>query len=313
VLAISVPIPLTGRRWALPVMSAWYRTPEVNRQEGRRHKTPAHLARQLTRVLIGWFPEKSFVLVGDGDFSSHETARWARRYRHRLTFVGRFYANAGLYDPPPPYTGNGRPRVKGQRRPTPAEVAADAQRYKTKVDWYGGQRRKVSLVSGSGRWYKSGQGLVPLRWGCVEDREGTHRPDYFFSTDTSLTQTQIVQYYTMRWSIETTFQEVRAHLGFASTRHWSQVAVERVEVWLLSLFSLVSLIYLRHLQQRGSVLLPQWPWYHKSEPTFADALTLVRRQIWEESVFAHPLFTAGVKKLSRPVREKLVDCLTLAS
>ena len=170
VLTIAVPIPLVSRRWALPVMSALYRTPEVNREEGRRHKTPAQLARQMMRVLLGWFPEKSFVLSGDGDFSSHETARWAQRYRRQLTFVGRFYANAGLYDPAPAYAGHGRPRVKGDKRPTPAEVTRDAQRYKTQVDWYGGERRRVSLISGQGHWYKGRRGLVQLRWVYVEDR-----------------------------------------------------------------------------------------------------------------------------------------------
>jgi hypothetical protein len=313
VLAIAVPIPLVSRRWALPVMSALYRTPEVNRAEGRRHKKPAQLARQMMRVLLAWFPEKAFVLVGDGDFSSHETARWARRYQRQLTFVGRFYANAGLYDPPPAYSGQGRPRVKGDKRPMPAEVTGTAQRYKTQVNWYGGQRRKVSLVSSQGLWYKGGCGLVEVRWVYVEDRQGTHRPDYFFSTDPTMSQTQIVEYYTLRWSIETTFQEVRAHLGFETTRHWSPPAVERVEPCLLALFSLVSLLYIRHLKRRRRPQLSQWRWYRKEHATFADALTLVRRQIWVESVFTHPLFATAVKKLPPQVCDKLVDYLTQAA
>ena len=313
VLAIAVPVPLVHRRWALPVMCALYRTPEVNRQEGRRHKKPAQLARQMMRVLLAWFPEKSFVLVGDGDFSSHETAHWARRYRRQLTFVGRFYANASLYDPPPAYSGHGRPRVKGNKRPTPGVVIRGARRYKTQVDWYGGERRRVGLVSSQGHWYKSGRRLIPLRWVYVEDRQGTHRPDYFFSTDPTMPQRQIVEYYTLRWSIETTFQEIRAHLGFETTRHWSPAAVERVEPWLLALFTLVSLLYIRHMKRRRTPQLPRWPWYQKEQATFADALMLVRRQIWMESVFTHPLFAGAVKKLAPNVCDKLVDYLVQAA
>ena len=147
----------------------------------------------------------------------------------------------------------------------------------------------------------------------VEDRQGTHRPDYFFSTDPRMPQRQIVEYYTSRWSIETTFQEIRAHLGFETTRHWSPSAVERVEPWLLALFSLVSLLYIRHMKRRRTPRFPRWPWYQKEEATFADALTLVRRQIWMESVFAHPLFAAAVKKLAPNVRDKLVDYLAQAA
>jgi len=312
VLAMAVPIPFVQRRWALPVMIALYRSQELNQQEGRRHKTPAQLARQMMRILIGWFPERSFILVGDGDFSSHETARFAQRYRRRLTFVGRFYRNAGLYDAPPPYTGNGRPRVKGAKRPTPEEILETARRWKTRVDWYGGQRRRVSLVSGQGYWYQAGSGLVLLRWVHVEDREGTHREEYFFSTDATMPQKQIVEYYTLRWSIETTFQEVRAHLGFETTRHWSRSAVERVEPWLLVLFSIVSLIYTRYLQSHRPQVR-QWPWYQKDEPTFTDALITVRRLIWVESIFGHPLFAAGVQKLRPSARETLLHYLTMAA
>ena len=43
--------------------------------------------------------------------------------------------------------------------------------------WYGGAQRRVALVSGTGPWYRSGQGLVPLRWVQVRDREGTHRQE----------------------------------------------------------------------------------------------------------------------------------------
>ena len=45
VLAISVKLPFTSRRWALPVLAALYRPGELNLAEGRRHKTPPHLAR----------------------------------------------------------------------------------------------------------------------------------------------------------------------------------------------------------------------------------------------------------------------------
>jgi hypothetical protein len=53
------------------------------------------------------------------------------------------------------------------------------------VPWYGGGQRPVRLGTGSGHWYKAGAGLVPIRWALVRDEGGTHRDEYFFSTDGS--------------------------------------------------------------------------------------------------------------------------------
>ena len=83
---------------------------------------------------------------------------------------------------------------------------------------YGGGQRHVEYVSGIGHWYKSGQGLVPIRWVFVHDLDGTHRDEYFYTTDTVLPPETIITFFTARWPIETTFQEVRAHPGFETPR-----------------------------------------------------------------------------------------------
>jgi len=128
VLTVLVRFPCTRRRWALPVLVALYRTEKDNARAGRRHKTPARLLRQLCCVLLRWFRRRSFVLAGDGNYGSHEMARFAARRRGRLTLVSKFHPKARLYEPPPPYSGHGRPRVKGAKLPTPEQVVAAAAR-----------------------------------------------------------------------------------------------------------------------------------------------------------------------------------------
>ncbi len=59
--------------------------------------------------------------------------------------------------------------------------------------------------------------LVEIRWVFVHDLTGTHRDDYFFTTDISLSPKAIIEIYTGRWSIETMFQEKRAYLGLETT------------------------------------------------------------------------------------------------
>src|SRR5206468_3392065 len=125
------------------------------------HKTPAQLLRLLLRLWLRWFPERQFLCAGDGGYGSHELARFAQQTKGRLALVSKFPANANLYEPPPPYAGKGRPRVKGAKLPSPAQVVARAAaRQQLNVAWYGGSRRDVAVVSGVGQWYKGGEGLV---------------------------------------------------------------------------------------------------------------------------------------------------------
>ena len=72
--------------------------------------------------------------------------------------VSKFYPNANLYEPPPAYAGNGRPRVKGAKLPTPAGGGGHGARTRLNVAWYGGGRRDVEVVSGTGHWYKARPG-----------------------------------------------------------------------------------------------------------------------------------------------------------
>jgi hypothetical protein len=75
-----------------------------------------------------------FVFVGDSCFGTHEVARFAHRNRGRLVLASALHPEANLFDPPPPYRGNGRPRVKGGRRLEPREAAR--RRRRLTVGWY---------------------------------------------------------------------------------------------------------------------------------------------------------------------------------
>jgi hypothetical protein len=313
VLAINVKFRFASRPWALPVLVALYRPKELNRAEGHRHKTPIHLARQLVATLMHWFPRRKFILVGDGGYASHELARFCHRHRRHLTLVSRFYPQANLYDPPSPKRSprGGRPRLKGRKRLAPSAVVQRSKGRRCTVSWYGGQTRRVELVSGDGHWYKGGAGLVPIRWVFVHDVQGTHRDEYFYTTDPSLRPQQIVSLYTGRWSIEVTFQEVRAHLGFTTPRNWSAKSVLRTAPCLLGLFSIVSLIFARQVGDRRP-RLQATPWYAKREATFSDAITAVRRLSWE-SVLKQSWNHAGVTKLPSGLRHMLLDSLSRAA
>jgi hypothetical protein len=308
VVAVLVRLPFARRLWALPVLVALYRSEEDNRRRGRRHKTPPELLRQLLRVLLRWFPERHFVAAADGNFATHDLARLAAEHPKRLTYLSHFYANANLYEPAPAVVGkkpSGRPRKKGRELPSPAQVVKQARRRRRlNVAWYGGGRRDVEVIAGTAHWYQAGQPLVPVRWVWVHDRTGTHRDEYFFTTDVRWSAAQVIETYTGRWNLETTFQEMRSHLGLETTRGWAEPTVLRVAPCLFGLYTVVAALYVQlpARRRRGGVLA----WVGKQDVTFSDALTAVRRWLWVEWVFAIPGHGTAFSKLSRPFQQMLL-------
>jgi hypothetical protein len=311
VLAVLVRFPYTRRLWALPLLVALYHSAADDQKAGRRHKTPPQRLRQLCCVLLRWFPRRRFLLTGDGNYATHELARFAARQGERLTLVSPFYADANLYEPPPPYTGRGRPRVKGAKLPTPQEVVTRSERIAWNVAWYGGGRRDVEVVTGTGHWYKAGQGLVALRWVFVHDVTGTHRDGYFLTTDRAMNATAVIETYTARWNLETTFQEMRSGLGLETTRGWKEQTVLRVAPCLFGLYTLVAGLYSQLPRRYGRWWAVVWP--GKQDTTFTDALTAVRRWLWVDWVFAIPGYKQVFAKLSRSFRQLLLHGLAPAT
>jgi hypothetical protein len=83
----------------------------------------------------------------------------------------------------------------------------------------------------------------------------------------------------MRWPVEVTIEEARAHLGVETQRQWSDKVIQRTTPCLLALFSIVTLITIR-LSQEGTIPVETTAWYRKQEATFSDCILLVRHHIW---------------------------------
>ena len=311
VLAVLVRFPFATRPWALPLLVALYRSAEDNRRRGHPHRTPAQLLCRLLAVVLRWYPDRRFVFVGDAGYGTHEVARFCHRHRDRLTLVSKFHPQANLVEPAPAYRGNGRPRVKGPALPKPSQVVAGARRLRRlEVDWYGGGRRRVAFKTGTGQWYKSGQGLVPVRWVFVRDVTGTHRDEYFFTTDPALTPAVVIAAYTGRWNIETTFQEARSALGLETTRGWCPKTVLRAAPCLFGLYTVVALLFgrLPAARQRAAIV---WP--GKVGVTFSDALTAVRRWLWAEWVLPQAGVGTALQKLPEPLQDLILSALAPAT
>ncbi len=319
VLAVLVRFPFTRRQWALPLLVALYHSEADDAKAKRRHKTPTRLLQQLSAALVHWFRQRQFVLAADGNYNSHEMARCTARRRGRMPLVSKFWPNANLVEPPPPPpppspSGKkrpGRPRVKGAKRPRPREVVAVSARTRMNVAWYGGGRRDVETVSGTGHWYKARKGkgtrLVEVRWVFVHDVTGHHRDEYFYTTDVTMSVQDIIETYVGRWNEETTFQEMRSYLGLETTRGWTKKTVLRAAPCLFGLYTVVAALYSQLPKRYARIRAVEWP--GKQDVTFSDAITAVRRWLWLVWVFSILGFRTAFEKLPRPFRTLLLHAL----
>jgi hypothetical protein len=314
VVSVLIKLPFATRPWALPILVALYRPPEWALVHGTRHKTPAHIARLLLARLIRWFPNRHFIFMGDMGYGTSETARFCHQHRRHLTVVSKFYGDAALYEPPPPRTRRtiGRPRVKGQKLASPQAVVANtAQRTRLTVAWYGSSTRDIEVVTGTGHWYRIGEALVGVRWVYVHDGTGTHHDEYFFTTDMTMKPQQMVECYTQRWSIETTFQECREYLKLESTKGYSQQTVLRFTPCLFGLYTMVVLLYLQLLHPSST--LRAIFWRGKSTVTFSDMITCVRRALWEQWCFHAQADPQEFSKLSPSLQDTILYALAPAA
>src|SRR5205085_678054 len=155
--------------------------------------------------------------------------------------------------------------------------------------------------------------VLPVRWVGVYDPV-SGRQDFFYCTDATLEPRRIVEFFTARWSIEVTFEEVRAHLGFESTRQRVCRSVLRGAPCLLGLFSVVTLIFLRLWRRGYRHAKPRsMPCYTKSEVTFSDALFAVRSLLWERVLMQRTLGDAVVARLPRRTKNVLLEYLAAAA
>ena len=315
-LMLLVPVPWAGRSWALPFLTALAPSERYDQDRARRHKALTDWARQLLLVVRRWWPERPIVAVADATHAALEFLAACRAWPNPVTVVTRLRLDAALYEPAPPRRPGqlGRPRLKGKRLPTPAAIAADPATAWTGVtvaNWYGCGERAVETATGTAVWYHAGRPAVPLRWVLVRDPQGKFATQALLCTDPATTPEQILAWFVRRWQLEVTFEEVRRHLGVETQRQWSEAAIRRTTPALLGLFSIVTLLAHPHLAAADGVR--QAAWYHKPRPTFADALAVVRRQLWGHAAFRTSGGRGDVIELPRAVVDRLTEALCYAA
>jgi DDE superfamily endonuclease len=314
---LLVEVPWASRVWALPFLSALAPSERYAARRGRRHKKITEWAWQMLLVLRRWHPRREIVAVADRAYASLKLLERCRKLSDPITFVTRLRLDAALYEPAPPRRPHqiGRPRLKGERLPNLSEVAqnpATAWEPTKIANWYGSSERGVEIASETAVWYSTGLPAVPIRWVLIRDPEGGFEPQALLCTDLEADPREVLSWFVMRWQLEVTFQEARRHLGFETQRQWSDLAIRRTTPALLGLFSLIALLVDRQMRRAVGVVR-QAAWYHKRDPTFADALALVRKELWAHATFCGSPSATDTVKVPRAFVERLTEAVCYAA
>ena len=226
VLSLRVTLPWPPQPFGLPVNLRLFR------KGGPSH---VQLAAEMMREIAEWLPLHRFTLAGDGASASLAKSRLPRTH-----VVSRLRRDAALFDLPGPRLPGqrGRPRKKGDRLPTPPEIASQA----ASTNWTStdvrmrGRVLKRLLLARTFLWY-SVAADTPVLLVIVRDPDGHEHDDFFFATDTHTDPATVVSDYAGRWSIEVVFRDAKQLLGAEEPQSWRRQGPERtvtLAFWLHS-------------------------------------------------------------------------------
>jgi hypothetical protein len=313
---LLVEVPWAGCVWGLPFLTVLCPSERYYTERKRRHQRLTDRAWQIIQLIARWAPDRDLVFVGDSSFAVLDLLSLVSG-QPRVDLITRLRMDAQLYDPAPERKPgqNGRPRVKGARRPSPQQILDHRKTKWTKIEvdhWYGGQKREVEIHTETAIWYCCRNMPVPIRWVLIRDPLGEFEPQALLSTNLNHTPLQILSWFVRRWRMEVTFEEARAHLGIETQRQWGDLAIARTTPVLFGLFSLVTLMADRLIKSEVKPVRTA-AWYEKQKPTFADAIAIVRRCLWSSCHFSTSGQNKDVVKVPRSLLERLTDAVCYAA
>ncbi len=267
VAAIVVRLPFCSSPVALPVLFRLWR--------GKGTASQVDLAAQMLGKLAAAFPGRTLHGVGDAAFHGESLIV------EGTTWTTRLPANAVLYGPKPPRTGKrGRPRVKGARLGTCAQIAQAADWQDAVIHAYG-QDTAVQVAAAGALWHGSFK-TAPGRVVLVRDPGSGKDYDLgLFTLDTEADPAAIAERYSWRWPIEPSNATGKQILGVGDACNRVEKAVERTVPFGFLVQSLLIVWYARCAYDPADIDRRRrlCPWYRsKTEPSPADMLARLRRE-----------------------------------
>lgn len=244
------------------------------------HRTRPELMREMLEMVATWFPERQFLFVGDSLYTGKSILSYLPE---NMDMIGAVHPTGVMYEPAPKIqTGRGRRRKKGERLSSRDEWGADGTGWrKYKFDQYG-LHGAFETKTRKGLYYAAGKDRT-LKFVLTRDTKGQRPTQIFYCTNLDMRAKEILATYSHRWAIEVTHYDAKQQLGLEDPANRVPKAVERTAPMAMFLYSLTIVWFHQHGHKK--VKFPERPWYkRKSEPSFRDMLTTLRKETWREKL-----------------------------
>lgn len=265
ILSLVFSVPWSPHPWAVPILFRLYR----GKGDDLPKKTA--LAREMLNVFLAWVgPGVPVRVLLDSGYMVRDVVHGLPK---NVVVFGAIRTNSALFAPLTVPTGR---RRKGDRLPTPAQMATDGQRWtKVNVTLYGRECIKSVRSHAAQWWHVFGEAAGRL----VVVREDSQKVRAFFCTDPNLSATEVLVGYSFRWPQEVWHRTAKQWLGFDESPARSQLAVLRTAPWV-GLQTGVLVVWFWRVWRSGVVSLPVRPWYeHKEGLSLADVVRTAQRTL----------------------------------
>jgi hypothetical protein len=291
VMAVVYEIPLLPLVMAFPILARLH-------LPGKENPSCAKLAREMISELMRRFPDRTFLLLGDGGYSNEVLLKDLDGLGQQLDYIGRIRSDSILYDPKvpeQPKSKRGKKPQKGPKLPTPAQVAKQAvpvgqeggyQWREVRVSAYGVER--MLLACAFLAYYPSILGLRLIQVVVVRDPEGAMKDCYLLATNLKMDVAEIIRNFSLRWSIEVMFKASKQIMEIQGPQHFCEESVQKVVPWVLAVQTLISVWYLvagKNLPEAEELRQHMGEW--DTEWSLANMLRVLRRAILKAAIDAN--------------------------
>jgi hypothetical protein len=312
IIGVVVRLPgISGRVFCLPYAARlWWPQKAKLKPVGEKHQSKSELGAELIRMTRSWVDtSRTLRVIVDGGYSNRQIMQNRPQGVH---ITGKVRMDAALYALATQETSKrGRPRKKGDRQPCPKSIFIQE---KNLWEWVWitlyGQETIVSVYRFDAIWYKAA-GNEPLSIVMVHDPGDKYPDTVFFDTDPAASDTETIQRFSHRWSIEITNRETKSLLGSADPQCRCEKSVTRAPLMAYWSYCFVVVWFVNQFHEGKDLLVPSAPWYVKRSITFSDMLAAARRSHFgplisrdpskqhTNSKFASHRFTRGPESYKR--------------
>jgi len=275
-IILGLAVRVGAKTYCVPVNLRLYRTELDCARANQPHPSRGQLLLEMVREACRAFPERPIVLLADGQFAGADVLK---SFPRNLTVLVRLRKDAALWTPGPRprHRGVGRPKKKGLRLPSPAQIAAEAG-WPWQRTAEGAQYKSLEAL-----WYEV-RGDRPVKVVLVRQKNPKRPCACLLCTDPRWPDKQILTTYAARWTIEVTIREAKQFAGLRDAQCRTRRAVERQAAFTLAMMGTLMEWYVSEGHKSNRMAKPAW-YRRKAHASFQDMLAHARRSSWRRIVF----------------------------